>query len=310
MNILEEVTLTPSMFAAGTNIPVVDAGSGEVLWVSGGTYTVGNERVHDGAIYECVADVTGSVVLPPNDGTHWLFKSPTNRMAPFDDYLYTKARRAGSIVYQFDPGFITGLDLHGVEGDRVQVSVTAGPAGPNLILPVDVELWEQAYGEYDYLFGELQRATKFTLKNIPIHPAARVTVTVSRNDPLEIAAIGFLRVGKWQRLLAPKQQIGAALYGMEASTKDYSYEKDYPDGTYETIPGRKATNIALTCVIEAADAPRTKNLLDRILGKAVAIEVSDLPRYGHLSTVGKVTGIVKSPNWPTAEVSLQIKGNV
>lgn len=310
MNILLDTPITSSMFAAGTDIPAVDTASGESAWASGGTYTVGNEKVYDGRIYACFVDVTGSTITPDQDATHWLFKSYSNRMRPFDEYLYSKARKTGSITYQLDAGFFTGLDLHGVEADRIEVAVTAGPGGADLITPIDMDLWEQAFGEFEYLFGDLQRDTKFTLRDIPIHPAARLTVTVSRNTPTDEAAIGFLRVGKWYRLVAPRQQGTAAQYGIEATTKDYSYDKQNDDGTFKTIPGLMATNIALTCVIDAEQAPAAKYLLDRILGKTVAIEVSDLPRYGHLSTVGKVTGTVKSANWPTAEVSLQIKGNV
>ena len=66
----------------------------------------------------------------------------------------------------------------------------------------------------------------------------------------------------------------------------------------------------LSCVIDANEAPAALLLLEQILGKAVAVEVSDLPRYSHLATVGKVTGSVRSVNWPTAQVDLQIKGNV
>ena len=76
------------------------------------------------------------------------------------------------------------------------------------------------------------------------------------------------------------------------------------------MQGRLATNINLSCVIDAVQAPAAKTLLDQILGKAVAIEVSDLPRYGHLATVGKVTGTVRSTDWTSAQVDLQIKGNV
>ena len=71
-----------------------------------------------------------------------------------------------------------------------------------------------------------------------------------------------------------------------------------------------STNINLSCVIDAAQAPAAKTLLDQILGQAVAVEVSNLPRYSHLATVAKVTGTIRTTSWATAEVSLSLKGNV
>ena len=44
--------------------------------------------------------------------------------------------------------------------------------------------------------------------------------------------------------------------------------------------------------------------------KAVAVEVSDLPRYSHLATVAKVTGTIRTTSWATAEANLQLKGNI
>lgn len=317
MNILVPKAITASMFGAGTNIPAVDASVGEAAWVSGTNYAAKDRRVDGDYVYECVQAVTTAPqnTYAPSDtrsAGYWLIdkRNPTNRMAPFDKYLFTKAKRAGSITYQLTPGFVTGLAVYGIEGDSISITVKDG-GGIDLIPPVSSELWAQAPGEWEYLFGSLQRATYFTLKDLPVHPEAVITITVSRNVPTEMAAIGFISVGTWKRLLAPvPNPTTGAQYGVEATTRDYSTYTDYDDGTYEEIEGRKATDVNLSCVIDANEAPAALLLLEQILGKAVAVEVSDLPRYSHLATVGKVTGSVRSVNWPTAQVDLQIKGNV
>lgn len=318
MNILLPKTITPAMFQAGTTIPAVDTAAGEVAWVSGTNYALGDRRVYGDYTYECVQPIASSPqnTYAPSDtrsAGYWLKdeQAPTNRMAPFDKYMFTKARKATSVTYVLTPGFITGLAIYGLEGDTLSVSVKAGVGGADLIAPFTVDLWEQAYGEYEYLFGDLQRGTYYTLKNLPLHPGVAITITVARNTTGVEAAIGYISVGTWKRLLAPMQKsLGGTQYGVEASTKDYSYVKDNEDGTYVDVPGRKATNINLTCVIDAAAAPAAKVLLDQIVGKAVAIEVSDLPRYSHLATVGKVTGTIRTTSWTTAEANLQIKGNI
>lgn len=316
MNILLPKTITAAMFQAGTTIPAVDAAAGEVAWVSGTNYEAGNRRVDGDYIYECVKDVNTApqnTYAPSNvlSSGFWLKDegAPTNRMAPFDKYLFTKARKATSLTYVIRPGFVTGLAIYGLEADRLAITVKDG--GVDLVPPVDIDLWQQAFGEWEYLFGELQRGTYYTLKDLPLRPNVEITITVSRNTPGVEAAVGYISFGSWKRLLAPLQKsFGGTQYGVESTTKDYSYVKDNDDGTYIEVPGRKSTNISLTCVIDAAQAPAAQSLLDQILGKAVAVEVSDLPRYSHLATVAKVTGTIRTTSWTTAEAALTLKGNV
>ena len=316
MNILLPKTVTAAMFQVGTTIPAVDTAAGEVAWVTGTNYALGDRRVDGDYIYECVQAVATAPQnsYAPSDtrsAAHWLKDegAPTNRMAPFDKYLFTKARKPTSLTYVLKPGFVTGLAIYGIEADTLAITVKAG--GVDLVPPVSVDLWEQAFGEWEYLFGDLQRGTYYTVKNIPIHPDAEITITLSRNTPGAEVAVGFINVGNWKMLLAPLQtDVGAAQYGVEATTKDYSYTQDFPDGTYIDVEGRKSTNISLTCLIDSTQASAAKLLLDQILGKAVAVEVSDLPRYNYLATVAKVTGTVRATSWATAEVNLQLKGNV
>ena len=317
MNILLPKTVTSGMFGAGTTIPEVDGTitTPEVLWVTGTTYAQGDRRVWAGYTYECVQAITTTpqnAYQPDSDNAAgwWLIDpgAPTNRMAPFDKYLFTKARATGTLTYELNPGFITGVAIYGIEADTLEITVKDGAT--NLITPISIELWEQAFGLYEYLFGDLQRGTYYALKDLPINPNATITITAARNDPGEEVAIGFISVGTWKRLVSPVTKVCGVQYGAEATTRDYSYSEEYKDGTYIDVEGRKATDINLSCVIDAAEAPAAKLLLEQILGKAVAIEVSDLAKYSHLATVGKITGSVRSVNWPTAQVDLQIKGNV
>ena len=316
MNILLPKKITAAMLQAGTTIPAVDTAAGEVAWVTGTNYALGDRRVDGDYTYECVQAVTTAPqnTYAPSDtrsAAHWLKDegAPTNRMAPFDKYLFTKARKADTLTYVIKPGFVTGVAIYGIEADTLAITVKAG--GVDLIPPVTVDLWAQAFGEYEYLFGDLQRGTYYALKNLPLHPDVEITITVARNSTGVEAAVGYVSIGTWKMLLAPLQKnIGGTQYGVEATTKDYSYSEDMPDGTYRDVPGRKSTNINLTCVIDASQAPAAKTLLDQILGQAVAVEVSNIPRYSHLATVAKVTGTIRTTSWATAEVNLQLKGNV
>lgn len=299
-------------FGAATSIPETDIARGEVAWVSSGSYAVNDRRVHAGVLYECVQAHTGATDKQPDTAVaFWRPKGPSNRMAPFDKYLFTKARRAHELTYEVEGSFIDGVAVYGIEGDEISLRVLSGITGQDLIDPINTGLWEQAYGEFEYLFGELVRGTRYTLKNLPIHPSVRVLVTVRRNDPDVEAAVGHISIGNWKRFLAPLSEYKSGIrYGVKSKTKDYSIVEAHKDGTYDEIAGHKARDITLTCQIAAKDAAWADSILEQISGKAVAVEASDLPRYRHLSTVCQISGVVTVEDWEIATVDLELKGNV
>lgn len=320
MNVLLPKLVTADMLLAGTNIPVIDEAAGEVAWISGSAAAIGDRRYHDSYAHECVKPIaagsTESAWAPSGTqaAAHWLKDddSPSNRMAPFiDEYLYTKARRKGEIVYVLRAAFVTGLALYGLEGDRVEITVTDDLG--NALMPHIVRgLWEQAYGLFEYLFSDLQRVEKFTLRGIPLHPRTTITVRIVRNDVDVEAAVGWISVGQWQMLYAPGSTTqGGTERGVETTPKSYSYfQRDENTGKYKRRAGRRATLIAGRVLIDAKKGPAAKALLDKAQGIPVAVEVSQLERYSHISTVGFLTGAVVNDNAKTASVSFKVEGNV
>lgn len=321
MNVLLPKIVTAGMLLAGTNIPEVDATAGEMAWVSGSAAAIGDRRYYDSYAHECVKPIaagsTESVWAPSSveaQGRYWLKDddAPSNRMAPFiDEYIYTKARRKGEIVYVLRVPFATGLAIHGIEGDRVEVTA-ADDMGNALMPPIVRGLWEQAYGLWEYLFSDLQRVEKFTLLSIPLHPRTTITVRIVRNNADVDAAVGWISVGQWKALYAPGSSTrGGTQYGVETTPKAYNYfQRDDNTGKYKRRTGRKATLISGRVLIDAKKGPAAKALLDKVLGIPVAIEVSQLDRYSHISTVGFLTGSVVNDNPVTAPINFKVEGNV
>lgn len=315
MKILIPTTLTPAMFGAGTNIPVVDTGAGEVAWVTGSTYAVADRRTDEGYTYECVKIVSGApanTLKPstPAAAEYWLKdeNAPTNRMAPFDDYLFTKARRTNTLTYVLNPGFITGVALYGLEADAYSYTYKDAPGG-TVLASDSGDLYEQAFGLYEYLFGNLQRTEKFTA-DLPLTPTGELTITLSTTDIADVAAVGFISVGQWYSFLAPNTNLGGTQYGINVTAKDYSYYKQNEDGTYIKKQGRQAKIIQGSAMIAAAFAPSAEAVLRKIIKTAVAVDFSPESKYRHLATVGFVTGTVSSDTWATANINFRIEGNV
>ena len=317
MNILIPTEITDDMFAAGTNVPGVDVDNGEVAWATGGTFAVGDRRTDGHYWYECIKAVDGAPAntyapSSPAGGGYWALdeEAPTNRWAPFDEYLFSKARRADDVTFVLKPGFVNGVAVHAIEADRLSISVTAGAGGPDLIPPVVVELWEQAYGLYEYLFGDLQKSTKHTLKELPLHPDVHITITAERNTPGEEAAIGYISVGQWQQLFAPKSVVGAACAGASAELGSYSYFKqNEKTGLYTRRRGRQFVTLSIPCTVSGEEGNRVIGLLGRVLDLPVAIEASGLHQYAWLSTVGFVTARVGAPSKGFIDIDFKVKGN-
>lgn len=316
MNILLPISITDAMIGAGTNIPAVDTDAGEVAWVSGTNYVLDDRRVHEGWTYQCVQAVSSvpQNTYPPNDPRSekfWLKdeNAPTNRMAPFDEYIFTATKKAGLIKYVLTPGFFNGFAMYGAEADDIDV-ILRETSGGVVLESQSRPMWEQAFGEWEYLFGNLQRTRKLTESGLPMRPAAELEISLKRNDPLVNAELGFLAVGQWQKLLSPTVNVSGSQYGAEVTPKSYSYFKRNNDGTYVRRKGRTAKSISASVIIDAVEAPRVAKLLEKIIDVPVAIEASNLPKYGHISTVGFVTGTVVAESWQTARVDIQVDGNI
>lgn len=311
MNILLPTTITDAMIGAGTNIPAVDAAAGEIAWLPSGACAIDDLRVDAGAVYSCVKAHTATAASKPpsKDPINWLFKQPSNRMAPFDEYIFTAARRAQEVRYVLHPGFFTGFAIYGAEADVIETTLRESAGGAVLMHDVQ-EMWEQAFGEWEYLFSNLRRETKLTRGGLPLRPAAELEISLRRNNADVEAALGLLTVGQWRALLGPGTGMSGTEYGAEVTPKSYSYFKRNEDGTYTRRQGRQAKQITASVLISADQAPAVEDLLRRVLDIPVAIEASNLPKYGHISTVGFVTGSVKSESWTTARVDIKVDGNV
>ena len=303
--ILIPLSVTDSMLAAGSTIPAVDAAAGEVAWAAGTAYSAGQRVNHGGSIWESVASSTG--VTPGTDGTKWLRAGPSNRMAPFDDELNTRAVATGYMTYVLRPGFFTGLALWGLQGDHLTINLYDAPGGA-VVESYDADLYEQAAGLYELLFLPLRQRTKHYMQNLPLYPDAEVRITLSASGGAQVA-IGLITVGHWDTLIGAGD-FGGVEYGATAEVKSYSYIKRADDGTVTRLRRGSATNIDCSVVIDAAEANRAMDLLHQVQGRPIAFIASGLPRYDYLSGFGDLSGSATPQSYAHAILKLRIEGVV
>lgn len=303
--ILIPLSITDSMLAAGTTIPVVDAAAGEVAWLAGTAYIVGQRVNHAGSIWEAVLASTG--VTPGTDETKWLFFGPSNRMAPFDDELDTRATAAGSMTFVLRPNFFTGTFLWGMQGDHLAARIYDKPGG-SVVEEYDADLYEQALGLFELLFMPLRQRTKHYMRNLPLYPDAEMHITISATGGGQVA-VGMISVGHWDTLLG-RGDFGGVEYRANADVKTYSYVKRLDNGRVKRLRRGSATNVGCTVVIDADEANHAVELLHQVQGRPVAFIASGMPRYDYLNGYGDISGSASPQGYAYAELKINIEGVV
>ncbi|MBF6631796.1 MAG: hypothetical protein ITG01_11700 [Comamonas sp.] len=311
MRILLPTEITAQMIASGTNIPELD--TNETAWAPSGAFAIDDLRVYSGRIYSCVKAYTANANSKPpdKDTEHWLFKEPTNRMSPFDEYLFTKARRIGSLTYVLKPGFITGFAAYGVDAGAFDFEYRH-QSGGEVLLQRSGTMWEQAYGHWELLFGNLQRTDRFASPELPLRPAGELTMTFSHADPDAEVSVGWMGVGQWRTLFAPGLKTGGTEMGIEVTPKSYARftRPSVQDGTYKRIPGRRAKVVQGSVVIDSKDAPMVDDWMNQVLDVPCAVDFSSLPRYRHLSGVGFLKGTLRTDSWKVTRLNFTFESNV
>lgn len=304
--VMVPIAVTSAMIGAGTTIAEPDTSAGEVAWVSGGTYALDVERTSNGSIWSCVLGHTGRSALPENDPNYWARKDPTHRAAPFDDYAQTKMRATGSLTVVLNLAFPNGIALYGLEGAQYDIAVKDAPGGA-VIVTWSGYLFAEAAGLYELLFSPPLELEQLSFDPIPLSPTAEVTITIT-TDPGQPVAIGTIKAGDWRQIIG--SSFGGAQYGAEASRKPYTYRQYNKDGTYKLVRRPSSRNVRCSVIIDAGQAMYADATLRAIEDVAVPFEACGLPGYAYLNTMGFVTGTVRAATSATAEVDLQVEGNI
>lgn len=305
--VMVPIEITASMIKSGTTIAEPDTTSGEVAWVSAGTYALDDERTLSGSVWACVLAHTGRTATPDVDTKYWTRMGPTNRMAPFDDYANTKAVSTGSLTFVIQPGFMNGLAVYGLEGAAYSIAVKDAPGG-TIIRSWSGDLYDQASGFYELLFAPLLQKTQMSFDDIPLAPSTEVTITIS-SDPGERVAIGAIKLGDWRQFIGDGS-FGGTEYGAQSDRKSYTFRQYNADGTYRTVKRPSSRNVSCNVVIDAEQAMYADAILGEIIDTAVPFEASGLPRYGYLNTLGFVSGSIRADNYGMTSINLKIEGNV
>jgi len=304
MNIINPITITEAMIGAGTSL----AEDPTTVWVSGTTYAVGDERhvVSTHRVYRCaVAGV--SSISPELAPTVWVDMRPTNKWAPFDIYTSTKASAVTSLTYVLTPGYFNAIALYGLTGAQYTLTVTEFTGGAT-IFSCSGYLSEDPLGWYEYLFGTLKPISKLVFSEIPIRPAAELTLTLTAATD-EPVGVGMIAVGDYVSLSGTGEW-GGAQYGASAEPVTYSYIKTNDDGTTTIVRRHAATNLRISIGMPREEADAVLQSVQSVLDVPVAWIATDVQGYAGLTAFGLGSGSMTYDSFGVATLSINVKGLV
>lgn len=306
--VLVPIPITDTMLQPGT-VPAVDVDAGEVAWVSGQTVTVGNERVYNRRIWKCAVVPVNPAVSPDNDPIAWSDMRPSNRSAPFDAQVQTRAvGRKGSAKYIIATKFVSGLEVRNFAGQRLKITVKDATTNEDLTPAVDRTLKTSRPSFWNYLFGTKTLISSHRIEGIEMRPRVVVMIEVT-GDVAEEVGIGYISIGSWVTLGLMDGKPGT-LYGARAEAVNYTFREEAPDGSYRQLPRGSATNLTLPVAINPNDANRVWSSIQQLKDTPVSIYASKLEKYRYLSTVGFVTTDLSPENSVITKANIFVKGVV
>lgn len=294
MNILEPIPVTDAMFGAGSI-----AEDPTTVWAAG-TFAIGDERhvVATHSVYRCA--VAGASALSPElDPTRWARMRPTNRWAPFGLFtpiagvtkrVLASATATTSLTYVLVPGkYFNAAAIYLPVGAQYSFTVKETAGGAVIYGPKAGFIWDDPVGMWEYLFVEPIPRPKLLFTDIPIRPAAEITLTLTAASGQPVG-LGCFAFGDLAPLVDASAGWGGLEHGAEAEPVSYSGPQLAADGTLELQAGYSATNVSghVKLPREFADASLAR--FQRVLNKPVAFVGSKDSKSQGLHTFGIATG--------------------
>lgn len=285
-----------------------DTTTGEVAWVSGTTYAVGNEviRTQTHRVYRC--EVAGvSSIAPETATTVWTDIGPTNRWAGFDNEISTQSTDVEDLTLVIRPGFFNAVSLYGLDGLQASLTVTDTPGG-SVVFDQTVDLIEPVPDWYEWYFSPIVSATKLLFENIVPYPDAEMTLTISSSPGITVKC-GMVAIGDLRPLLGSAEW-GGTLGGAKAEPRSFSYIKTELDGTTRIIKRRSATDNTFSVAMPRDVADYALSCVQEVLDVPCAVIATSIPGFQGLNTFGLASGSMSYDSFGAATLTINVKGLV
>ena len=238
---------------------ITEPSAGESVWVSGVTYSVGDELISTATHekYTCVISTTDT----PESGSDkaiptWVSIGYSNKYSMFDGVIGTQATRMGDI----DITITTGRVINSVAGFNVlasAVTVVMNDPQSGEVYRNTIDLRDASGIDdfYDYFFSPLAVKTSFALFDLPAYPSATVDVTFSASAGT--AAVGELTTG--QQINLGKAELGTSL-----GLIDYSVKEIDDFGNFKVTKRRNSKRVNFVAYADTSRIPYIYSQLSQL----------------------------------------------
>lgn len=278
MKLIRPVSIGDSELVSSS---VAEPAAGEVVWVSGSTYAIGDLRIRTQThrVYKRLTAGAGTTA-PESDPTNWEDYAPTNRWAMFDAEINTQSSGSSPLTFTLAPGICNALALFELVGTSVTVTVKDGASGPTVYTKT-ISLENSLVADwYQYFFEPFSQRGTVVMPDLPPYPSARIQVTVIGNAT---AKVGACVVGTLFRL-------GSTKFDAKAGIKDYSKkEVDAKTGVVALLPGKFRKRMQVNLQLEAGAVDVVQTLLSNLRASAVVWIGDDSGSYEALTMLGFFT---------------------
>lgn len=244
---------------------------------SGTTYNSGDLVIFDHVIYESLQD-NNLGNTPGLSPTFWVFVSPTNQRAAFDEKSGTFSQRADFIEFQLSGDRIDAFSFFEVDAQRIEIVGQTGDFGVfyNKTFVVGEDFLVSNW--YQYFFGRRLKRTELVVSEIPAYANATFTVRIYANGPQDIAKVGTVIFG--QKFTLGKTALGASL-----GLIDFSVKQDDGFGNLTLVPRAFRKRQSVQIFVKNSNLDATYRLLQQIRARLVVFIGAD-ELYRSLNTYG------------------------
>ena len=282
---------------------IAEPSSTETEWTAG-TYSSGDVRIVSSVHSKYMATTTTTdnpIVGVAKAIPTWVFVSPTDKYAMFDQSVNTQSTEQSSIVIELSPsivvGGIAGINVTGVTA--VNVTMTDPNFGEVYNRDVEIVNNLNVNDWFSYLWSEFIIKTEFAFFDLPAYASATTTVTFTGPGAIGVGAL----------LLGPVAKIGVTNFKTNVQLLDFNkYEEDdFGNLVITKRPYAKLVNFNNTVLRE--NLPNAFAQLESLRG-VPAVYTGDETNPNAISLVyGIHRDNTLNENTPTAcDVPIQVRG--
>jgi hypothetical protein len=244
-------------------------------WSGATDYAVGSRAVFGRVVYESV-QTPNLNHAPATSPLYWARIGPTNRWAMFDAEIATQTAAESEIAVVVKPGFVNSLALFGLEGSGISVTVTDGPAGPQVYShqqSLDGSLVEDWYS---YFFEPIDQLEELVLTGLPPYSTGHISVSITGVGTVKC---GILAAGNVYYL-------GQTQRGASAGIIDYSRKDTNANGTTTFVKRRFSKRMSAALVVDNFALNKLQRVLASLRATPCVWIGTDAPGYQPLTVFG------------------------